>query len=483
MLKTCLELVLSNFNMTKFSLIYISLFSFLISLFSFFNIIYSNYFDIFFNIETYIYTFVISFILGSALFLISQKSAKKITIFEKILTVLSGYILFPLIISIPYYFSIQNLSFISSYLEAVSGFTSTGFTVFENIKQLDESLILWRSTSQWIGGIYFLFSILLLIDIFDKNLKKSFTEYLSFNYKEILTQSIKIVIIYSLLTLMIFILFKIIDLRTFDAFNLSLSIISSGGFLPFNKIDYLFESDFSKILLSFTMILSFFSLFLTYNLIFYNKKKINFLSEDFNLLIYLLILISFFFVFLNTENNFPTILVAISSSISNIGISFSDTPNNLIFLFFIMVVIGGSFFSTSSGIRVIKILTLLKFSLNNLLSHTKPNQIYSNKVTLINENTDESDINKYFFSIVIFIISLSILTLLLTLSEIEFEKSFKLSILTIMNTVNSSMFELSNFDFYNLSFFTKIYLIIFMIIGRVELLTIMILFKKFLFKN
>ena len=148
-----------------------------------------------------------------------------------------------------------------------------------------------------------------------------------------------------------------------------------------------------------------------------------------------------------------------------------------------MVMIGGSFFSTSSGIRVIKILSLLKFSLNNLLSHTKPNQIYLNKVTLINEKTEKSDINKYFFSIIIFIISLSMLTLFLTLSDIQFENSFKLSVLTIMNTVNSSMFELGNFDFYNLSFLTKIYLIIFMIIGRVELLTILILFKKFLFKN
>ena len=148
-----------------------------------------------------------------------------------------------------------------------------------------------------------------------------------------------------------------------------------------------------------------------------------------------------------------------------------------------MVIIGGSFFSTSSGIRVIKILSLIKFSLNNLLSHTKPNQIYSNKVTLIKNNTQNSDINKYFFSIIIFIISLSLLTLLLTMSEIQFENSFKLSILTIMNTVNSKMFDLSNFDFVNLSFLTKIYLIVFMIIGRVELLTILILFKKFLFKS
>jgi trk system potassium uptake protein TrkH len=469
--------------MTKFSSIYIGSFLIFISILSFINIIYSNYFDIFFNIETYVYTFAISFILGSLLFYLNRKSIKKITLYEKIFTVLLGYFLFPLIISIPYYFSIQNISLLNSYFEAISGFTSTGFTIFDNIKQLDESLILWRSTSQWIGGIYFLFSILLLIDIFDKNLKKSFTEYLSFNYNEIFKQSLKIIIIYTLLTLLIFIVFKILNLRTFDAFNLSLSIISSGGFLPVNRIDYLFDSDISKIFLSFTMVLSFFSLFLTYNLIFYNKKKINFLSEDLNLLIYLLVIISFSFIFFNTSNNFPSILVAISSSISNIGISFSDTPSNLIFMFFIMVIIGGSFFSTSSGIRVIKILSLIKFSINNLLSHTKPNQIYSNKVTLINENTEKSDINKYFFSIIIFIISLFILTLLLTLSEINFEQSFKLSILTIMNTVNSSMFELSNFDFYNLSLFTKVYLIIFMIIGRVELLTILILFKKFLFKN
>ncbi len=469
--------------MTKFSSIYISAFLFLISILSFFNIIYSNYFDIFFNIENYIYTLFASLFLGALILFFNRTNIKKITLYEKIFTVLIGYFLFPLIISIPYYFSIQNISFLNSYFEAISGFTSTGFTIFENIKQLDESLILWRSSSQWIGGIYFLFSILLLIDIFDKNLKNSFTEYLSLNYSEIYKQSLKIIIIYSALTLLIFILFKIINLRTFDAFNLSLSIISSGGFLPLNRIDYLFDNDVSKIVLSFTMILSFFSLFLLYNLILFNKKKLNFLSEDFNLLIYLLIIISFSFVFLNSSNNFPTTLVAISSSISNIGISFDNTPSNLIFIFFILVVVGGSFFSTSSGIRFLKILSLLKFSLNNLLSHTKPNQIYSNKVILINENTEKSDINKYFFSIIIFIISLSLLTLLLTLSDLRFETSFKLSILTIMNTVNSSMFELSNLDFYNFSFLTKIYLIIFMIIGRVELLTILILFKKYLFKN
>ena len=160
--------------MTKFSSIYIGSFSFLISIFSFFNIIYSNYFDIFFNIETYIYTFILSFILGSFLFFLNKTKikSKKITLYEKILTVLIGYFLFPLIISIPYYLSIQNISLLNSYFEAISGFTSTGFSIFENIKQLDQSLILWRSTSQWIGGIYFLLSILLFYSAFKEARKK-----------------------------------------------------------------------------------------------------------------------------------------------------------------------------------------------------------------------------------------------------------------------------------------------------------------------
>ena len=468
--------------MSKFSLIFIGSFLLILSIFAFFNIIYSYYFNIFLNVDTYTYTFFICSILGIFLIYFKKIKFKKVSIYEKIITVLLGYFFFPLIISVPFYFSIYNISFLTCYFEAISGFTSTGFTVFDNIKHIDKSLIIWRSSSQWIGGLYFLFSILLLIDIFDKNLKKSLTDYLSFNSSEIFKQSFKIFIIYFFLTLIIFIFLKFLNLRTFDAFNISFTLISSGGFLPTNNFDLLFQSNISKVLISILMLFSYFSLFLIYNLIFFKKRNINYLSEDFNLLIYLIIIISIVFVFFN-NNNFLNTLVSISSSVSNIGISFSNNNSNLYFLFFILVIIGGSFFSTSSGLRVIKIISLIKFSLNNLLSHTKPNQIYSNKVSLIDSNTDISDINKYFLSILVFIVSLFSITILLTISNIDFDTSFKIGILTIMNTVNSSMYGLEEFDFYNLGFFTKFYLIIFMIIGRVELITILILFKKFLFKT
>ena len=469
--------------MNIFSLKYFGIFFLIISFFSFFNIIYSYYFNLLNNLSSYIFTFSITLIIGLFFILFKKYKYEKINLFERILIVLTGYLILPATISLPYYLNIDSLGIINCYFEAISGFTSTGFTIFNDLKQLDQTLILWRSSSQWIGGLYFLFSILLLIDVFDENLKRSLTNYISLNSSEIFKQVFKIIVIYLSMTILIFLMLKLVNIRSYDAYNYSLTIISSGGFLPNNNFDTTFTTDISKIILSISMLFSFFSLFFIFNLIFFKKKNINYLSEDINILIYLLIVIVLSFIFFNYNNNFLNVLVSISSSVSNIGISFEQVPKNLVFVFLILVILGGSFFSTSSGLRVIKVLTLIKFSLNNLLSHSKPNQIYSNKLSLNKISANINDINKYFFAIIIFIFSLFLITILLTISNLDFEVSFKLGILTIMNTVNSEMYTLANLDFYNFNIFSKISLIIFMIIGRIELLTVIILLKKFLFKN
>ena len=168
---------------------------------------------------------------------------------------------------------------------------------------------------------------------------------------------------------------------------------------------------------------------------------------------------------------------------SNIGFSLDLKQSNLDFIFLILVIIGGSFFSTSSGLRIIKIYSLFKYSINQILSFSRPKNIYMNKLFFTKINFDFNEINKYFLTIIIFIISFFILTSFLSIGGISFENSFKLSILTLMNTVNSSTYGLSNFDFNNLHFLTKYCLIFFMIIGRIELLTILLILKKFLFKN
>jgi len=469
--------------MKYFKLIYLSVFFGIVSILAFFNITYSYYLNLYLNLNTYIFTFIVSILLTILFYYSKNNDEKKITIYDKILTILLGYFLLPLVISIPFYFSIYNLTFVNAFFESISGFTSTGFTIFDNINHIDQSLILWRSASQWIGGLYFLFSIILLIDIFDHSFKKSLTNFLSFNKSETFKQAFKIFLFYSLITLSIFIILSLFDIRLFNSLNLAMTIISSGGFLPSNNLSNILVNNSQVIIISILLLSSFFSIFLIYNLIFTKNHNLNFFNEDIHLLFYFLFLLIIFFVFLNFENNFSELFLSLTSSISNVGFSLNNSPNNLSFVFLILVIIGGSFFSTSSGIRFLKIYSLFKYSINEILSYSRPKNIYINKHLFSKDTFKLDEIYKYFLSVIVFIISLLILTFLLTLSGIDFESSFKLSILTIMNTVNSSMFGLSDFSFYDLHFMTKYYLIFFMIIGRLELLTLLIICKKFLFKN
>jgi len=342
---------------------------------------------------------------------------------------------------------------------------------------------LWRSSSQWLGGLYFLFSIILLIDIFDDNLKKNLTNFLSFNQIEIFKQSLKIFIYYTFLTFLIFLILNIFDFRSFVSFNLSMTVISSGGFLPTNTLSALLNSKSKEIIFSLVMLLSFFSLFFTYNVALYKKKGLKFIQEDIYLIFYLLIITFGCFVFIDKNIDFSLIFLAISSSVSNIGLSMEETPNFLSFIFLILIIIGGSFYSTSSGLRFIKIYSLFKFSVNEMISHAKPKNIFINKLAFSEKNINLDDFYKYFLTIMVFIISLSTLTSILSISGLNIESAFKLSVLTIMNTVNSSMTGLNDLNFDDLHYITKYSLIIFMIIGRVELLTILIICKKFFFKN
>tara|TARA_B100000902_G_scaffold13597_1_gene16540 strand:+ start:218 stop:1624 length:1407 start_codon:yes stop_codon:yes gene_type:complete len=467
--------------MSLFRVKYLSFFFILVAAFSFLNIVYSYYLNLYLNLNTYYFSLFSSLIIALFFYKIKEID-KKPSIFEKISTVLLGYIIIPIILSLPFYFSIYNLTFLNSIFESVSGFTSTGFTIFDNIKHIDQGLIIWRSSIQWIGGLYFLFSIIFLIDIYDDSLKKSLTNFLSFNSTEILKQTFKIFILYSGITISIFFILNIFDIRSFNSLNLSMTIISSGGFLPSNNLSSILINQTQIIIFSILMLVSFFSIFFIYNLIFLREKNLNFFYEDIHLLLYFLLVVTVFFIFFSYDKDFIFIFLSLVSSISNIGISLEFNQSKLSFIYLLLVMIGGSFFSTSSGLRFLKIYSLSKYSLNQILSFSKPKNVFMNKLIFSKIKFDSKEINKYFLTIVIFIISLFILTSLLSVSGLNFENSFKLSILTLMNTVNSSAYGLSDFNFDNLHFTTKYFMILFMIIGRVELLSLLLLAKKFLFK-
>ena len=114
---------------------YLSFFFGLITILSFFNVIYSYYLNLYLNLNTY-YISLFSSLLVALIFYRYEKKQTKISIFDKILTVFFGYITIPLILSLPFYFSIYNLSFLNSFFESISGFTST-LLLLKNSLEID----------------------------------------------------------------------------------------------------------------------------------------------------------------------------------------------------------------------------------------------------------------------------------------------------------------------------------------------------------
>ena len=130
--------------MFRSTLLYLGIFTLFVSIFLLLNILFCYYFDTLLNIQVYFGCLLVSLFLAATFIFFNKKFLNvKVNFFEKLFLVIAGFFYFPLLISMPYYLSIYDISFINSYFEAISGFTSTGFTMLKNVKEIDEPLLIW----------------------------------------------------------------------------------------------------------------------------------------------------------------------------------------------------------------------------------------------------------------------------------------------------------------------------------------------------
>ena len=462
---------------------YLSFFCFPVAFLAFINILYSSYFDYFLSFDSYLITLIISLIFGLVFYFFGSKATKKINFIEQLTLIFLVYLIIRFLISIPFYLSNFKVSFLSAYFESISGLTGTGFSIFKNIKYLDPTLILWRSSSQWIGGLYFLIFLIFLFSNKSFNYKMTNLTYSGDNNfkseENIKNNVLKIFIFYSILGLIMFSLLNTSGVRLFNSLNLTMTLVSGGGFLPSDNLMEIISSNLQKIVLIFSLILGMLNFYFLFNI--FNKKLFaKSHKED----LYLLAL-SIVFILLIYFNSFDdlNLIISVLSSLSNSGISIIKTDYNLSLYFLFLTIIGGSFISNTSGIKLGRIYILLKITSSEIIKLISPNSVI-NKTFFNSENkiTDEN-VKVSFLIFISFFISIFILSSFLVIDDIGFEKSFKLSILTLTNTVNSEMFSLQNLDFINLLISSKISLIFFMIIGKIELVSIFLIFKKLLFKD
>ena len=461
---------------------FLSFFCFPISFLAFINILYASYFDYFLSIEAYFTTLIVSLSIGFGLLYYGKNSQKKINFIEQLFLIIFTYFLTAFLILIPFYLSNYQVTFLNSLFESVSGLTGTGFTIFKNIKYLDPTLILWRSSSQWIGGLYFLNFLIIIFSSKKFNYKMvslTHSGESSYSSKENIKNNIlKIFIYYCVLSFGIFLLFNISGIRLFNSLNLSMSLISGGGFLPTNILANIISTHFQKIIFIISLFIAMFNFYLLFN-IFDRKILSREHKEDLYLLFLSVILI--LLVYLNNNSGLD-LIISVISSLSNSGLTLIKSDNLSLYFLFITI-IGGSLISNTSGIKLTRFYILLKIASSEIIKLISPNSIINKTIFSSDRKITDDNVKISFLIFISFFLSLFILSSFLVLDNIGFEKSFKLSILTLTNTVNSELFNMENLNFSNLLTSSKISLIIFMIIGKIELISIFLIFKKILFKD
>ena len=463
---------------------YLGLSCFPISIMALLNIFYSFYFDYLLNIQTYIAVLFLSLIVGFNLYNFGKKEKENINIFEQIFTILLIYFLISFFIQIPFYFSEYKISFLESYFESISGLTGTGFTIFENIRFLDDPILLWRSSSQWIGGLYFLIFLVLIFSNKQLNFKLldlTYNQENKINFAPNLRiVSTRIFFIYLTLTLLIFVIFLLSGIRLFDGLNLTMTVISSGGFLPTDSLDNIIKTNYQSVSLSLGFLISILNFYLLYNL-FLKRENLKDHKEDLYIIISIFVFTMIFYL-LSDFSIFQSLLTVLSS-IGNSGISITSIPNNYGLYFITLTIIGGCVLSSTSGIKFLRIYILVKGFLIEIYRLVQPNVILNNKIMFSDKKITNEIIKISFLIFILFFISIFLLSGILLVDFLDFENSFKLSILTLTNTVSSDIYSIEKIEFVNLSSFSKISIILFMVVAKVELISIFILIQKVFIKN
>ena len=191
----------------------------------------------------------------------------------------------------------------------------------------------------------------------------------------------------------------------------------------------------------------------------------------------------FFYFFVIADENIFSVFLAVISSISTSGLGIYSSESDISIFLILLTIIGGSLLSTSSGIKYVRLYILLKFSHHEIYRLVKPINIFNRNLFNSQSKIDYEDLKICFLVFISFIIAIFILSSILTLENLNFQNSFKLSILTLTNTTTSSLYGIDNLLFHEMSNFTKISLISFMILGRIEIIAVLFLIKKFLYKE
>ncbi|MGD9153063.1 MAG: potassium transporter TrkG [Gammaproteobacteria bacterium] len=325
------------------------------------------------SVIPYVITAFISLILGFIFIWFSRRENANGTLLEVLSLpqafMLAGiaFLLLPLISSISFLPSF-HYNFINAFFESMSGFTTTGLTVYSSLESLPRNLLLWRAETQWIGGIGIVMIFLFIITRLQFYAKEERTQVIStlslyeaLGFSQKLEPSLKrssknVVVIYGIYTLLGIILLYFSGMSLFESISLAFTSISTGGFIVTNTLNI---NNLQLIILCVLMLLGSTS-FIVHNMLFQGKFKEFILSYEKNIfLLFLLLGIGITFV---VFTDVKVVIFQLISAFTTTGYAITKIailPHLFIMMIVIGMMIGGSVASTSGGMKVARIYSLL----------------------------------------------------------------------------------------------------------------------------
>ncbi len=445
--------------------------------------------------SSFVIASIITLVFG-ILFVISNLDYdKKINLHQAFLLTSLSWITIAIFGALPLFFSKLNLSFTDSFFESMSGITTTGSTIITNLEGAPKSILLWRALLQWLGGIGIIVMAITLMPIMNvggmllfKVLNTDSTNEILPSSKEI---SIKLIFIYTILTLLCAFSYKVFGMNVFDSLTHSMTTLATGGFSNYNdSIGYFNNNKIEWTAILFIILGSI--PFIAYVKFISGNKKI-FLSDTQIKTLIKLIMFSIMILFcylLIKDNNFSLSnirsisfnVVSILTGTGYVTQEFDKWGSFPLFYFLILMFIGGCAGSTTCGVKIFRVQILYKFIVNQLKKVIYPRGIFVIKYE--NNNVNDKFLASIISFIYLYIIIFFTLTALLSITGLDFITSISGAATSISN-VGPGLGTIigPNGNFSELPDISKWILSAGMILGRLELFAILVLFLPSFWRN
>ena len=395
------------------------------------------------------------------------------------------WVVFSLLGALPFYLSGEIPSYIDSLFETVSGFTTTGSTILTDIESMEKSLLFWRSFTHFIGGMGVIVFAVAILPRSPHTIHIAKAEvpgpYFGKVVSSIKQTAIYLYTIYIILTVILFILLLFGGIGIFDSINIAYSTAGTGGFSVRNSGIAYYNNTYITVVVAIFMLIFSMNLSLIYFLLF--KKYFRILkSEELRWFIGMISTLSII-MFLDIYRSYDTpnhslldVFFTVSSVVSTTGFTYNDFNIWPVFskmIILILMIVGGCTGGTAGGIKIPRLIFFVKNAKQSISKALNPRKIVMTKIDgkVIKDTTPLSNYLLLFGFV--FVIILFLVTFQLN----DFEAAISLTVTSISNAGPAFNHFGPMRNFSAVPDFTKIILSFSMLLGRLELLPLIVFFS------